>query len=361
MHKIPLSLILLPLFIAISCINESKKNSPQDSSNVELQKKDSIVLHYEQLIADYYNKADSSDYKTVLQIDGRKAYEDDAVLILTFDEVLEYGSWHYTESSLFFLKKKNQLLPVAPSLAGLKILNEDFHEKALQYPNRISGQFKEKIDLTGDGIPEYIFHSSGMIRTSLEEVQHIYQLNLEEQDLEITNLSTSSKGFVGECDTTIGQLSDFKFIQTNSAYPIVKVKTIEKICIDSILKAQEIDSSMSYYQWNPQNSKFIKIDYEKVFSKTIKLELNHNLTLEIVDEAHHGELMVANLSPDTVTLYSDAYFSLSSTPFKLTSQQLSSIQVAQVRLEYIAISQPPSDGFDEAILNDKILQSNWVV
>ena len=361
MHKlILLNISLLYFFLTVSCTNETKKNLPQDSPNIEQKEKDSIVIHYEQLISDYYKKMDSNDYEIVLQIDGRKEYEDDAVLILTFNEVLEYGSWHYTESSLFFLKKDTQLLPIAPSTADLKILNEDFHEKALQYPNRISGQFKEKIDLTGDGIPEYIFYSTGIIRTNIEEAQHVYQLNLEQQRLEITNVSTSGNGFVGECDTTIGQLSDFNFIQTNSTCPIIEVKTVEKICMDSILKAQTIDSSKSYYQWNPQSSRFEKLDYENAFSKTIKLDLNHNLTLEIVDEAHHGDLMVAHLSSDTVTLYSDAYFSLSSTPFKLISQQLNSIQVAQARLEYIAISQPPSDGFDEAILANRILQSDWV-
>jgi hypothetical protein len=67
-----------------------------------------------------------------------------------------------------------------------------------------------------------------------------------------------------------------------------------------------------------------------------------------------------HLEQDSVETTSEMGCSIVRIPFKLTHVKLDSVRVEQARLESISISQPPLDGFDSAILNELVLQSNWV-
>lgn len=259
MKKIPL--ILLSSLLAISCREQSGHNFKVESFSSEFKSntKDSLINYYEQAIIDYYCEADSSEYKVKLEITGKREYEDDSILILTFDEILKFGSWHYSNSSLFFLKNGNSLIPISPSSTDLKILNDDFYERDLLYPNRIHGKFTQKIDLTGDGKSEYIFHSTGSIKTSFEESYNIYQMNPDNQTLELFDLSISSNGIQGECDTTFGELSEFEIIENDSINPIIEIIKIMSTCNDSTFKVENLSRTVSYYVWDEQKNKFINL------------------------------------------------------------------------------------------------------
>src|SRR5690606_26045665 len=130
-----------------------------------------------QFIEAYYEQADTADDHIELELEGEVTYEDDDMLIISFNEILKFGSWHYTQSSLCYAKGVDSLVIVHPYLCDSHLLNADFYERDLNYPNRMEGRFVEAIDLTGDGKNEYIFCSSGEIRTSFEKVYTVYRFN----------------------------------------------------------------------------------------------------------------------------------------------------------------------------------------
>jgi hypothetical protein len=84
--------------------------------------------------------------------------------------------------------------------------------------------------------------------------------------------------------------------------------------------------------------------------------------LEISEEYAYCEMMIydKHLESDSIETTSEVMCSIGTLPFQLTDLSLDSIQVEQARLEFITISQPPLDGFDSAILDELVLQSNWV-
>lgn len=253
--------ILLSLLLIIGCSEQNGNNIEVESISSEFNSntEDSLIKFYEQTIINYYNNSDTNEYKVKLEVTGKREYEDDSILILTFDEILKFGSWHYSNSSLCFLKNGGTLTPVPPSLSASKILNDDFYERNIQYPNRIHGTFEQKVDLTGDGEPEYIFRSTCSIKTSFEESYNIYQLDPKNQILALCNLSISSNGIQGECDTTFGTLCEFEIIKNDATYPIIKVKEIISTCNDSTFKVEKSNCTISYYAWDEQKSKFINL------------------------------------------------------------------------------------------------------
>lgn len=98
--------------------------------------------------------------------------------------------------------------------------------------------------------------------------------------------------------------------------------------------------------------------------KTLSLVLweNDYFNLALTAEYASCEMKIydAHLDLDTVETTSEMGCSISSIPFVLRQLKLNSVKVEQARLESIAISQPPSDGFDRAGLNELVLQSDWV-
>lgn len=256
-----ISFILVSSLFTFSCSEQSVSNNDVElfSSEFNSNTEDSLIKSYEQIIINYYNHSDTNEYKVKLEVTGKREYEDDSILILTFDEILKFGSWHYSNSSLCFLKDEGALTPVLPSVSASKILNDDFYERNIQYPNRIHGTFEQKVDLTGDGKPEYIFRSTGSIKTSFEESYNIYQLDTKNRTLALCNLSISSNGIQGECDTTFGTLCEFEIIKNDAIYPIIKIKETISACNDSTFKVEKLNCNISYYAWDEQKSKFINL------------------------------------------------------------------------------------------------------
>jgi hypothetical protein len=84
--------------------------------------------------------------------------------------------------------------------------------------------------------------------------------------------------------------------------------------------------------------------------------------LEIPNDYESCQLTIYdnNLDLDSVETTSEMGCSIGTIPFKLTNLKLDSIKIEQARLEFISISQPPSDGFYSATLNELVLQSDWV-
>ena len=254
--------MLIYYILITACSQQVKSNSKNLSAKSNLQKKESLTVFYEKAILDYYKKANTDDYKIELELSGEIAYEDNSVLILSFKEILKFGSWHYTDSSLLFLKDGNKLIPISSSSPNLKLLNDDYYERDIKYQNRIQGIFKERVDLTGDGKPEYIFLASGSIKTSLEEKYSIYHLNTDSKSLVISNLHISSNKTQGECNNTFGTVRKYKIIKMKSSLPIIEVNEIQSICDYSLSKVKELSSKSSYYQWNKQKKVFEEVSYK---------------------------------------------------------------------------------------------------
>lgn len=255
-----LYILLIPLLVG-SCLDKNdNKNQYEQFSNENIDdSNDSLVHYYEQTILDYYSESDTNEYKIPFEVTGKVEYVDDSILILTFNEILKFGSWHYTNSSLFFIKDGNQLIPISSNLSELRILSDDYYERDIQYPNRIHGKFKQRIDLTGDGEPEYIFHSKGSIRTGFEESYNFYRLNLSNNKLELMNLSIISNGIQGECDSTFGELREFKIIENDSINPIIEIKKTISSCNNNTITVEGLSPTFSYYVWNGEENKFIEL------------------------------------------------------------------------------------------------------
>lgn len=123
--------------------------------------------------------------------------------------------------------------------------------------------------------------------------------------------------------------------------------------VDSLAQKQDpkMDTSI---QMNPNHVEKENISF--VFWET------DYFSLEISEEYAYCEMMIydKHLESDSIETTSEVMCSIGTLPFKLTELSLDSIQVEQARLEFISISQPPLDGFDSAILDELVLQSNWI-
>jgi hypothetical protein len=358
----------------MSCDNTNDKLD-EDLLEVEDVKEaereqDSIVDYYTEAIYAYYHKAnfEENEIEIELRVKGERAYETDSILIISFNEVLEFGSWHYTDASLLFFKNGKDLIPIALSLEGEGVLN-DFYKKDIQYPNRIDGVLHQIIDLTGDGKDEYIFRATGSIRVNFEERYTIYHLNPDTRKLERDSLSIYSQGVQADCDTIYGELGSFRIIKNR----IVEVKEVVSTCIDSLFKVQELTCTFTYYIWDKEEHKFKKLPSLLAGFEALMLDEGSDSTATYLAwENEYFNLEIQNLykdcallvrhDPDVDSIYMSSEFgcSIISTPFKLTLLKLDSVEVAQSQFEYISISMPPSDGFDAAILNEPVLQSKWV-
>lgn len=254
-------LILSFILLVNSCGDNNIKNDEAVLLSTDLAENthDSLVHYYEQTILDYYNESNTNQYEIPFKVTGIREFEDDSVLTIAFEEILEFGSWHYTNSSLLFIKNGSQLLQVSPMSTELKILNSDFYERDIQYPNRIPGKFKQKIDLTGDGKSEYIFQASGSIQTNFEESYNFYQLDPANQTLEIMDLAIFSSGVQAECETTYGTLKEYKIIENDTINPIIEIKENISVCNDRTFEVEELSSHLSYYTWNEKESRFIEL------------------------------------------------------------------------------------------------------
>lgn len=217
---------------------------------------DTLVDHYETEIQKYYRQH-NSESNVELELSGSIAYEDEAVLILAFDETLKFGSWHRTNSSLFFLKDEGGLIPVPATLQDRVVLLTDYYEVDLNFPNRVQGVFYQAVDLTGDDRPEYIFHSEASVKTNLEEHYTVYRLNEDLPRLEMTNLSVYSYGTQGECDAVFGDLRKLIVHESDSAMAFIEVSEESSSCVNGQKEVRR--ESATLYIWDDQKNEFIEL------------------------------------------------------------------------------------------------------
>ncbi|PKP05054.1 MAG: hypothetical protein CVU11_02610 [Bacteroidetes bacterium HGW-Bacteroidetes-6] len=220
--------------------------------------KDSLVEIYTHTILEYYNNSNNIEQEIELAITGKRDYEDDSILILSFDEILKFGSWHYTNSSLCFRKNGRELIPIRPSSDEKTLLN-DFFQREMNYPNRIDGSIYQIIDLTGDGNPEFIFRSEGMVRDNFEERYNIYQLNVSNRTLEREKLLISSRGIQLSYPIIYGESREYKIIENDSTNPIIVIKEVISELDYSQDKVNELSCTFSYYVWDDRENQFVKL------------------------------------------------------------------------------------------------------
>lgn len=263
MNKHPLLFIIyffLQLFVG--CKTNNKENSTNLITNNKegIINKDSIIEFYSAQIQKHYLELQENEAnfttRIELELDGKRTFENDTLLILSFEEVIKFGSYRYSESSLVFKKKNHQLVPIeAPFLFKNKKININ---EEIYYPNRIPGYFTKSIDLTGDGIHEYVFTKEFMYKDNIEKDVRIYKIDLQKNILHQLNLEAHSSGFVFTPDTLRGTNERMSFIETSNKEVIVKlVNETTETNSDGDLVIKEIKTS--YYKYNPDKNKFIAI------------------------------------------------------------------------------------------------------
>lgn len=252
---------LLPIGFALAlalaaCHTQSRKpdtiashGPSQDTTDV----KDSLVDSHVKAIKKHYAQSRQNDGKIALELKGKRAYEDDSVVALSFDEIQQFGSWHYSTSALVFLKENNQLVAVTASpdhsVNGLRLVS------GIAFPNKIDGNFKEMKDLTGDGIPEFLFLDYRNYHDEVEEKLNVYRLNKKSRLLEQLNLTAFSHGKAAG-DTLEGTNETLEVLQKSG---IVAVKSEEMVRNDKG-KLAPAKSHTAYYKYDVKKG-FVKTDF----------------------------------------------------------------------------------------------------
>ena len=262
MKKLPYRFLFLLLLAA--CNPPNAEIAPPISAEIEPETspKDTTVDFYLQSIHAYYDSSNSLNNDVELAVKGMRAYEDDSILILTFDEILKFGSWHYSNASLCFYKNGDKRIPIGPIFPETTLLT-DYYQSDLNYPNRIDGELHQIIDLTGDGKPEYIFRSEGMVRTNFEEKYNFYQLNLSDQSLKRAKFLIESSGMLFSYPTIVGQSSSYSILENDAGNPLIEVKTIVSELAESQSQVKELSCKNSYFVWDNQASQFVGISNPK--------------------------------------------------------------------------------------------------
>lgn len=245
------------LLLLFSC-NEDLVQSVLVSQNEQdnVANADSLVDCYTQSFHDYYDSVNADFEGITLQLSGKKRFENDSMLILSFDEILEFGSWHYSNSSLCFSIKEKDLIPIT-AISGENGLLKEYYGRRMDFPNRIEGELFQVVDLTGDGRAEYIFHARSSIRTNFEERYSFYHLNSESNRLVPYDLIVTGHGVEGDCDRAFGDLCEIEIIE-GATQAQIEIKQIKCTCNDELLKVEEISRATSYYVWDKALNQFKK-------------------------------------------------------------------------------------------------------
>jgi len=249
------------LFVFCFCTTDSS-NKMNDSTTVTsspINKPDTItsvyddVLSYFQLqIREHYNKSLPEDKPITLELGGSISYNDDDFLIISFVEIMKYGSWHTSYSSVIFKKlDDNNLIRIftnsPDTVTGPNIDNE------LAYPGRINGLPYIITDLNGDGIKDLLFKSETYVRDSEYTTYSFF--TYDNEVLTRSKLTFSAESYQcldGFCGTeNIVNLHYFDFP------PKIYVKTRE-ISMD---KKQDgsfiVNEVRNLYRWDDKEKDFV--------------------------------------------------------------------------------------------------------
>lgn len=200
---------------------------------------------------DFFSKAVSFDIPE-LTLEGQMSYMDETFIIISFKEIVKYGSWHYSNSSFIFRKnREGQVIRVVcneedtPAGSGI--------DRELNYPKRVNGLPHIISDLNGDGKTDFIFESVTGIRDHQQTVYSFY-LYTHEETLKRSILSIKSDldqcgdGFCG----TESQLSLYHFEFPPSIFVYKKeIRYNSATQTRFIMEEQQVT-----YKWNPKKEDF---------------------------------------------------------------------------------------------------------
>ncbi|MCB0477313.1 MAG: hypothetical protein KDC84_04075 [Crocinitomicaceae bacterium] len=218
--------------------------------------KDSLIQACESFIIDTYkSNIGEDDFGKDIQVKGSVSFENDAFLVLQFEEIIEYGSWMYSSSSMFFNKSRGRLEKVK---VDSKMDPNWEVTKNLYYMGRVNGDVQSRVMLNGDDLPDFIMSCSQSFRTNESIWENIYELDLKNNYLKMYDLSTSSSVIRGDCEGgEYGNQRRFKIKDTKSDLPIIEIVVSESECLEGEVQVEERPSME--YQWDPNQKKFMKI------------------------------------------------------------------------------------------------------
>ncbi len=236
-------------------VEVDQEEAPIASTKPILFNKDSLVKACEQHVIDNYQKNIGEEtFGKDIQINGSIGFENEDFLVINIEEIIEYGSWNYTESSMIFNKSRGRLELV--KVDSKKDENWEITEN-LFYEGRINGLVEKSLMLNGNDRPDFIVYASQTRRTQKTIWGNIYELDLTKNHLKLFDLSSNSQITMGECEGEFGHLEKFIVSDTKSDLPIVEIQISESECIDFKVVSNELPNQQ--YQWDPSSEKFLKI------------------------------------------------------------------------------------------------------
>ncbi len=248
------------LFLFILGLSGCRTQEKTNETHVQLR--DSLVDFHTEAIQKYYAQTKQNGGGIALELKGRRALENDSIVILSFDEIEQFGSWHYANSALFFIKEKQRLVAVTASPAfsanGLRLVD------GIAYPNKIHGSFKEMKDLTGDGVAEFLFLDSRSYHDEVEERLSIYQFNKKDRLLVPLNVEAFSHGTAAG-DTLLGTIETLRILKNHDNQTITAVKH-DETARNGKGRLMVVKTHTVYYRYDAQKG-FVQTDFEGIESK----------------------------------------------------------------------------------------------
>lgn len=264
--------ILLLIFLLSSCSNQDPKkeeakksestNKPEKSNkdddgtrrdsltshaSHELKDNETLLRETEEMIRTAHAKRleeKQSDFGKDLQLKGEVSFENEELVILSFEEIVEFGSWMYSNSSVFYAKTEEGHQLLKPTIKTTELNWGE--ETDLQYPGRINGVFKKAFDLTNNGKKDFIMEASGGYRTNQWETSFALIYDDEKMVLKILDLKAHSELTVGECSDAFGIKETFEIIEPEAygGMPMVKIKGEKSECVEDQIQVNETYSSV---------------------------------------------------------------------------------------------------------------------
>lgn len=235
---------------------EKEPNAELKTPDKKIWNKDSLIKVYEDYIVNFYKSqlAPDETFGSEIRIKGSLAFEDENLVILSFEEIIEFGSWQYSSSSIFLNKIGNTLRMVT----GLPMVGPNgTNSENILYPGRVNGVFVKRTQLNGNENPDFIMESSVMYRTTEGITQRIYEFDAKSNTLKQFEIAAYSEITNGECNGAFGSKEELKVIDTKSDLPLLQIqKTISECLEDKVVIVKETHRQ---FQWDPAGNQFLEI------------------------------------------------------------------------------------------------------
>lgn len=235
---------------------EKEPNAELKTPDKKIWNKDSLIKVYEDYIVNFYKSqlAPEETFGSEIRIKGSLAFEDETLLILSFEEIIEFGSWQYSSSSIFLNKSGNTLRMVT----GLPMVGPNgTNSENILYPGRVNGVFVKRTQLNGNENPDFIMESSVMYRTTEGITQRIYEFDAKSNTLKQFEIAAYSEITNGECSGAFGSKEELKVVDTKSDLPLLQIQKTISECLED--KAVIVKETHRQFQWDPAGNQFLEI------------------------------------------------------------------------------------------------------